>query len=150
MKCFKREIRFSLNKKREDLDTSRYNKILQLLLKYNINVIVIGKRGIVSLNFNSFDYIKNNWNSLKNLLITIIISFFYWFINYSFNNCLSILIQKSLVAQSILLFLSIITLLNLYTSVGLKRDITEKQIKKIVRSEIKEIELENKRRNSYK
>lgn len=82
MKYLKKESNFSINNMKH-IDLSKHNKLLRILLTYNLNIFIIGKNKLPILNFNSFNYIINNKKALKNLLIAIIVSFLYWIINYS-------------------------------------------------------------------
>ena len=131
-----------------------YKKSLEWLMRYEISILKRYKNNTASIIFDWQKYLIGNWRALKNLVITIIISFIYWLINAIFNNCLGNLIQNNSIIQTTLIFLTIITLLNIFTSAGLKENFPEDKVKKIIKDEtkniMKAIEDEKRKINSYK
>ena len=119
-----------------------------------LNIEKTNKFNTHSIIFKSLPWLIHNKRSLKNLFVAACISFLYWNVNILSNNYLSNLIQNNLLFQTIIIFLTIITFMNLFAPAGFKDNCSGQKIKDVIKNEtkniMKEIEKENRKINSYK
>ena len=100
-----------------------------------------------AINYKLYSLKKNLFNRRKTILvftIAILVSMIYYLANIYSHNLILIWISNSLVAQTIIIFLTLSGFINIFTPFTIQKEITENDIKKISNSEILEQQKKDK------
>ena len=74
-------------------------------------------------------------STIRNLIFSIFLAVIYYFINLKFDNYLFDFLNKNNLAQAFILFLTVISFLNIFTTTSLRKEINEKQVRDIAKDE---------------